>query len=145
MKDDREGWGMKTLQRWLVIGMCAVLAACSASDLALAFAGKYLFSDLQLTTNSCHANAALTLANGTDIVNQEGRSVSIISDGTVISGSVDSDNGGFSISMSQIIDGITVKVTFAFRIRGSDNNYDLKITTTTGECVIEYSGTASKV
>jgi hypothetical protein len=136
---------MKTTRMLASICLAAVLAACSASDILLAVAGKYLFSEMTLTTNNCKADAAVTLAGGTDVVNQDGHSVSLNTDGKLILGSVDPDNRGFTITYTQVVDSINVKVAFSFRVMTSNNLFALTITTTAGDCVLVYSGTASKI
>lgn len=131
----------------LLVCITAVLAACGGGggDETPNFAGNYLFSTMKLTSNNCNAAVPATFAGGTDTVTQNGRAVSINSGGTVLTGSVDGDNGGFSVSMTQVSNGIPVLSTFAFRTITTGSSYEFKFSTTAGACSAVYTGTATKI
>jgi hypothetical protein len=127
--------------------IAAILVACGGGggDDTPNFAGNYLFSTLNLNSNNCNAAASGTIAGGTDAVTQNGRAVSINSAGIVLNGAVDGDNGGFSVSITQVSSGVPVLSTFAFRTITTGSKYEVKFSTTAGTCSIVYVGTATKI
>lgn len=130
----------------LLVCITAVLAACGGGgDETPNFAGNYAISTLNLNSNNCNAAVPGTIAGGTDVVAQNGRAVSVGSGSSVISGSVDADNGGFTVSMTQVSNGIPVLSTFAFRTITSGSKYEIRFTTTAGACSAVYVGTATKI
>ncbi|HMS27471.1 MAG TPA: hypothetical protein PKC80_08875 [Burkholderiaceae bacterium] len=132
-----------------VVAMAAVLVACGGGgDETPNFAGTYQISTVNLSGNTCGGSPTSSIAAGTDNVVQDGRQVSA-SNGT-IHGTVDGDNGGFTFTETEIINGVTVVTTLTFRTSGSgESTFDvqLKATGTAGNatCNITYSGTATKI
>jgi hypothetical protein len=131
----------------LFVCITAVLAACGGGggDDTPSFAGNYSISTLNLNSNNCNAAVPGTIAGGTDVVTQNGRAVSVGGGSSVISGSVDADNGGFTVSMTQVSNGIPVLSTFAFRTITSGSKYEIRFTTAAGACSAVYVGTATKI
>jgi hypothetical protein len=140
---------LQKMRVFLLVCLTVVLAACGGGggDDAPNFAGNYLFSNLNLTSNNCGLDAPniLPLEGGGDTVTQNGRAISINSDGTVLTGSVDADNGGFAVSNSQTSNGVLVISTFAFRTITPGSNYQVTFTSNGGACSLVYTGTATKV
>jgi hypothetical protein len=132
----------------LLVCFTVVLAACGGGDSADStpnFAGNYLISTLNLNSNNCNAAVPGTIAGGTDTVTQNGRAISIGTGSSVISGSVDADNGGFTVSLTQVSNGIPVLSTFAIRTITAGSKYEIRYTTTAGTCSAVYVGTATKI
>ena len=99
----------------LLVCITAVLAACQGGgdgDSTPNFAGNYQISTVNLTSNTCGGSAPPSLPAGTETVIQNGRNVSLSGD----SGTVDADNGGFTVTSTDVIDGVTVAVTIKFRV-----------------------------
>jgi hypothetical protein len=137
---------LQKMRVFLLVCLTVVLAACGPDDGGDTpnFAGNYVFSNLNLTSNNCNLDTPNTLAGGGDTVTQDGRAVSINSDGTVLTGSVDADNGGFAVSNTQTSNGVLVISTFAFRTITPGSNYQVTFTSNGGTCSLVYSGTATK-
>jgi hypothetical protein len=126
----------------LLVCITAVLAACGGGgDETPSFAGNYAISALNLNYNNCNAAVPATVAGGKDTVSQNGRAITIGS----VSGSVDADNGGFTVSFTQVSNGIPVVSTFAFRTITTGSKYELRYTTAAGPCSAVYVGTATKI
>ena len=131
----------------LLVCFTAVLVACGGGggDETPNFAGTYRYSNLALNSNNCNAAVPGTIAGGgADIYTQNGRAMSVSSGGLVLSGSVDADNGGFSVSFTQVSSGIPVLSTFAFRTITAGSVYELRFTITAGACSAVYVGTATR-
>ena len=133
----------------LLVCIAVVLAACGGgdggSDESPNFAGNYAISTLNLNSNNCNAATPGTIAGGTDVVTQNGRAISVGTGSDAIGGSVDADNGGFTVSETEIYSGVTVLSTFAFRTITTGSKYEIRFTTTAGACSIVYVGTATKI
>ncbi len=131
----------------LLVCITAVLAACGGGggDETPSFAGNYAISTLNLNSNNCNAAVPGTIAGGTDVVTQNGRTISIGTGSSVINGSVDTDNGGFTVSVTQVSNGVPVLSTFAFRTITAGSKYEIRFTTTAGTCSAVYVGTATKI
>ena len=131
----------------LLVCITAVLAACGGGggDETPNFAGTYAISTLSLNSNNCNAALPSTIAGGADLLTQNGRAVAFGSGGTILNGSVDADNGGFTVSMTQVSNGIPVLSTFAFRTITAGSKYELRFTMTAGACSAAYVGTATKI
>ena len=127
----------------LLVCFTSILVACGGGggDETPNFAGNYAISTLNLNYNNCNAAVPATVAGGTDTVSQNGRAITIGS----VSGSVDADNGGFTVSFTQVSNGITVVSTFAFRTITTGSKYELRYTTAAGPCSAVYVGTATKI
>ena len=128
-----------------VVAIAAVLVACGGGgdDTPPSFEGRYheVFS---LTSNTC-ANAAATI-DGYDLVTQSGRSVNIVSGTLTLAGTVDADNGGFTVSGSTVNSyGITVLATLKYRTTATGGTYTMEIKYDTSTCTAVYVGTATKV
>ena len=100
----------------LLAFIAAILVACGGGggDSTPNFAGNYQISTTNLTSNTCGGSVTTSLEGGFDTVVQNGRSVSL-SDGAA-TGTVDADNGGFTVTSTDVIDGVTVAVTIKFRV-----------------------------
>ena len=132
----------------LLVCITAVLAACGGGgggDESPNFAGNYAISTLNLNSNNCNAAVPGTIAGGTDVVTQNGRAISIGTGSSVINGSVDADNGGFTVSATQVSSGVPVLSTFAFRTITTGSKYEIRFTTAAGTCSAVYVGTATKI
>jgi hypothetical protein len=137
---------LRKMRLWLLVCLTVALTACGGSgdDDTPNFAGNYLFSSLNLTSNNCGADVPNTIPGGRDTVTQNGRAVSINSNGTVLNGSVDGDNGGFAVSITQTSSGIPVISTFGFRTITTGSTYQVTFTSNAGGCSAIYTGTATK-
>ena len=131
----------------LLVCITAVLAACGGGgDETPNFAGTYRYSNLALNSNNCNAAVPGSIAGGgVDTFTQNGRVMSVVSGGLALSGAVDADNGGFSVSITQVSNGVPVLSTFAFRTITAGSVYQLKYTTTAGTCSAVYVGTVTKI
>jgi hypothetical protein len=133
----------------LMVCLVAVLAACGDGDgdSTPNFAGTYQISTLNLTSNTCGGSPAGSIAGGTDVAVQNGRSISM-SNGAA-TGTLDGDNGGFTLSSTQVTNGVTVTTSIKFRVTASGARtfaVQLNSVGTAGNatCAILYSGTATK-
>jgi hypothetical protein len=123
----------------LLVCITAVMAACGGGggDSTPNFAGTYQLSTAVVTSNTC-GGAVDNLAGGQVGVTQNGRNVTWIEAGGSYPGSVDADNGGFTVTTSQ--SGVLLTVVMR---SGGGNAYAFKVTGT-GGCTIVWSGTATK-
>jgi hypothetical protein len=132
----------------LLVCITAVLAACGGGgDDTPNFAGTYKISTLNLTSNTCGGSPAGSIAGGTDVAVQNGRNISMSSGAAT--GTLDGDNGGFTLSSSQVTNGVTVTTSLKFRVTASGAStfaVQLSAVGTSGNatCTITYSGTATK-
>jgi hypothetical protein len=124
----------------LLVCITAVLAACGGGDSGDStpnFAGTYQLSTAVVSSNTCGTSVA-NIAGGQVGVTQNGRNLTWIEAGGSYPGTVDADNGGFTVTTSQS----GVLITVAMR-SGGGNAYSAKLTAT-GACTIVWSGTAVK-
>jgi hypothetical protein len=122
----------------LLVCITAVLAACGGGgDETPNFAGTYQISTAAVTTNTCGSSVA-AVAGGLVGVTQNGRNVTWVEAGGNFPGTVDADNGGFTVTASQ--SGILITVNMR---SGGGNAYSVKMTAT-GGCMIVWTGTAVK-
>ena len=126
----------------LLVCITAVLAACGGGgDETPNFAGTYLISTSNVTGNTCGGSVA-ALAGGKVGVTQNGRNVTWVEAGGSYAGTVDADNGGFTVITTQVSNGTAIQIAVAVRSAGG-NAYAVKFTAT-GACSITWSGTATK-
>jgi hypothetical protein len=136
----------------LLVCITAVLAACGDGDSSVVdpakatpvFAGNYLISGASLILNSCNAGVPVVLADSSDTVTQDGRIVSMNSDGTIFSGVVDTDNGGFTLANMFVSQNSLVEATLAFRVDAASNKYAFNYTLASSSCTVRYAGTATR-
>jgi hypothetical protein len=124
----------------LLVCFTAVLAACGGGDSGDStpnFAGTYQLSTAVVSSNTCGSSVA-NLAGGQVGVTQNGRAVTWVEAGGSYPGTVDGDNGGFTVSTSQS----GILITIAMR-SGGGNAYAFKATGT-GGCTVVWTGTAVK-
>ena len=123
----------------LLVCITAVLAACGGGggDETPNFAGTYQVSTAIVTLNTCGSSVA-NLAGGLVGVSQNGRNVTWVEAGGSYPGTVDADNGGFTVTTSQS----GALITVAMR-SGGGNTFSTKLTAT-GGCTIVWTGTAVK-
>jgi hypothetical protein len=122
----------------LLVCITAILVACGGGgDDTPNFAGTYQLSAAVVSSNTCGGSAA-NLAGGQVGVTQNGRNLTWVEAGGSYPGTVDADNGGFTVTTSQS----GVLITIAMR-SGGGNSYSAKITAT-GGCTIVWTGTAVK-
>ena len=123
----------------LLVCFTAVVAACGGGggDETPNFAGTYQLSTAVVSSNTCGTSVA-NVAGGQVGVTQSGRNVTFIDAGGSYPGTVDADNGGFTVSTN--LSG--VQITIALR-SGGGNAYATKYTGTTG-CTVIWTGTAVK-
>ena len=133
----------------LLVCITAALAACGGGggDETPNFAGTYQISMLNLTSNTCGGTPAGSIAGGIDVAVQNDRNISM-SNGAA-TGTVDGDNGGFTLSSSQVTNGVTITTNAKFRVNASGaSTFAVQIgavgTAGNATCSIIYSGTATK-
>ena len=133
----------------LLVCITATLAACGGGggDETPNFAGTYQIGMLNLTSNTCGGTPAGSIAGGIDVAVQNGRNISM-SNGAA-TGTVDGDNGGFTLSSSQVTNGVTITTNAKFRVNASGaSTFAVQIgavgTAGNATCSIIYSGTATK-
>ena len=121
----------------------AILAACGGnSEDTNNLAGNYNYSQFKLTANTCNSDVAQTIDRGVESVTQDGEKISLNSFGTEFSGTVDGDNMGFTVSYTEMKNDTSVMSKYEFRRIVIGKDYEVKFTTTTGACAVQYSGTA---
>lgn len=142
---------LNKLRVLLLVCITAVLAACgggdSSGDVTPNFAGTYQISTLNLTANTCGGSPPGSIAGGVDVAVQNGRNISM-SNGAA-NGTVDGDNGGFTLSQTQVSNGVTTTVSVKFRVTASGAStfaVQLGGVGTSGNvtCTLTYAGTATK-
>jgi hypothetical protein len=123
----------------LLVCVTAILAACGGGggDETPNFAGTYQISTSVVSSNTCGSSVA-NIAGGLVVVTQNGRNVTWVEASGSYPGTVDADNGGFTVATSQ--SGVLVTVVMR---SGGGNAYSIKMTAT-GACTIVWSGTAVK-
>jgi hypothetical protein len=133
----------------LLVCITTLLAACGGGggDDTPNFAGTYKISTLNLTSNTCGGSPAGSITAGTDVAVQNGRNISM-SNGTV-TGTLDGDNGGFTLLSTQVTNGVTVTTSLKFRVTASGASTFAVQVSGVGvagnvTCTLTYSGTATK-
>jgi ABC-type Fe3+-hydroxamate transport system substrate-binding protein len=137
----------------LLVCITTVLVACGDGgsqvvDLSKAtpnFAGKYLITGANLMFNNCSLVVQVKIADGTETVTQNERIVTINSGGTLFTGVVDTDNGGFTVSDTFISQDTVVDRTLSFRTVTANSKYAFNYTLSDGSCTLIYAGTATRV
>ena len=140
----------------LLVCITAVLAACGGggSDSTSSpppgnntpsFAGNYSVSKLNVNTGSCD-NAAPSLAGGQVSVSQSGRAITLTEKDGSYQGTVDADNGGFTVTVSA--DAVATETIGVRSVGGTAYAVTAKWTrapgNTAGKCGNVWTGTASK-
>jgi hypothetical protein len=122
-----------------LVCFAAVLVACGGGggDDTPNFAGVYQLSTAVVSSNTCGTTVA-NIASTKVGVTQSGRNVTWVESSGSYAGTVDADNGGFTVITSQS----GALITAAMRSSGG-NAYSIKLTAT-GGCTIVWSGTAVK-
>ena len=130
-----------------VAAIAAVLVACGGGgdDTTPNFAGNYSFSTFTKTTDTCGGTSAATIEGGTDVIVQNGREITAGES----KGTVDGDNGGYTLSETQVINGVTVVASIAVRSTSpgaTTFNVQLSSVGTLGNvtCSNKYKGTSTK-
>ena len=137
----------------LLVCITAVLAACGGGgdgdgggDATPNFAGTYRVT-ASLTTNNCNISVSASILTQ-DTATQNGRAMSIVSAGMAFTGSVDADNGGFSVSNTTVSSGVPVVSTIAFRTAAAANTYAANVSVSASSggatCAVVYTGTATR-
>lgn len=123
----------------LLVCITAVLAACGGGggDDTPSFAGTYQLSTAVVSSNTCGTSVA-NIAASQGGATQNGRNVTWVESSGNYAGSVDTDNGGFTV----ITSGNGALITLSLRSAGG-NNYAAKLTAS-GACAIVWTGTAVK-
>lgn len=138
---------LKNIRALLVVCSVVVLAACGggggSSDSTPSFAGRY-HEVASVTTNSCNL-AGLATLDGFDVVTQGDRTVTIVSGDITLTGTVDADNGGFTVNGSQVSSGVTIQATGKYRTISTGNMAMEMKMIANGTCTIIYTGTATKI
>ena len=128
----------------LLVCITAVLAACGGgdggSDATPNFAGNYRIN-ANLATNSCNLAGLVQVVGGVDTVTQSGRNVTYSSEGiNPLQGTVDADNGGYTVTGSQTSSGVTFALTAKYK---ASTAYEMRLVA--NGCTIVYIGTATKI
>jgi len=123
----------------LLVCITAVLAACGGGggDDTPNFAGTYQLSTAVVSSNTCGGSVA-NIAGGLVGVTQNGRNLTWVEGSGSYAGTVDADNGGFTVTASQ--SGVVVAIAMR---SGGGNAYTYKMTGTSS-CTIVWTGTAVK-
>jgi hypothetical protein len=130
------------LQKIRIIALAlltSLLAACPGGDgdSTPNFAGTYQLSTAVVSSNTCGGSVA-NLSGGRVDVTQNGRNLTWVEVDGSYPGTIDADNGGFTVSASES----GVAVTIVMR-SGGGSSYSAKITAT-GGCTIVWTGSAVK-
>jgi hypothetical protein len=131
---------LSTIRVIVLAFITSILVACGGGgdgDSTPNFAGAYQLSTAVVSSNTCGGSAA-NLPGGRVDVTQNGRNLTWTEVDGSYPGTVDADNGGFTVTASQS----DVLVTVVMR-SGGGNSYSAKITATSG-CTIVWTGTAVK-
>ncbi len=123
----------------LLVCIASVLAACGGGggDDTPNFAGTYQLSTAVVSSNTCGTSVANIPASQGGVT-QNGRNITWVESSGSYTGSVDTDNGGFTA----ITSGSGALITLSLRSTGG-NSYAAKLTAS-GACTIVWTGTAVK-
>lgn len=120
---------------WLAFGFVALATACGggsdddpapSSSTTPNFAGSYTVTFTK-TQDSCATTAAPTIS-GTDVATQAGRNMTLNSGSFVFTGTVDADNGGFTVSNTTVSGTVTSTGTATFRLRPATGDFNEGLT-----------------
>ena len=130
---------LKKMRVLLLVCIASVLAACDggSGDDTPNFAGTYQTSAAVVSSNACGGSVA-NLPGGQVSVTQNGRNVTWVEVDGSYPGTVDADNGGFTVTASESGAVVTVAVR-----SGGGSSYSAIITASAG-CTIVWTGTAVK-
>ena len=129
-----------------VAAIAALLVACGGGgdDATPQYAGSYQ-ANLTMSANTCNSSGLPNTASVTQQVTQSDRNITVYSGTATLTGTIDGDNGGFSVSDKPVINGIEVTRTITFRSNGSTSQYTENMSTSAGPCLITYTGTVTKI
>jgi hypothetical protein len=113
------------------------------------FAGNYQISTSILISNTCGDSPAAVIAGGGDTIVQNGRNIS--ASGGALTGAVDDDNGGFTITKTETTaTGLTTVISMKFRVTAAGaSTFTVQLnglgSIGSASCAVSYTGTATKI
>jgi hypothetical protein len=113
------------------------------------FAGNYQFSTLTLTSNTCGDASTAAIAGGGDTIVQNGRNIA--ASGGALTGTVDDDNGGFTITKTDATaKGVTTVISMKFRVTAPGaSTFTVQMnglgSIGSASCAVSYTGSATKI
>ena len=135
---------LKRIKLLAVAAIAAVLVACGGGggEGVPNFGGRY-FESLTITSNTCGSIG--TSFEAADTVVQNDRVININSDGLMLAGTVDSDNGGFTATGSGVFSGTPVQGTIKYRTVTAGSKYDVELSLIASGCTLTAKGTATLI
>lgn len=127
-----------------VAAITAVLVACGGGGDDVPFFGGNHSIKLNLISNNCNAAVPGSIV-GTLSVNQNDRDIAFNIDNQPFTGKVDEDNGGYTTTNKQVINGVTVESKIAARTETAGSSYSIRYSVTANPCSAIYTGTATKI